>query len=869
MDASSNALEDDLVAARVAEYKKNLERGRSVDRENLLNEFPGIRDELNECLEALEMIVTITGPSPERTDSTVAPKANTLLRSISGQLGDFRLIRVLGRGGMGVVYEAEELSLGRHVALKVLPFAAMLDSRQLQRFRNEARAAATLKHPHIVGVHSVGFDRGVHFYTMELVEGQSIAELLESLRQVDQPTSANCETRPVVSILSTRRSSNHQEYYRCVARIGSEAADALHYAHRAGVVHRDIKPANLMLDSEGTVFITDFGLASFQGNSSLTMTGDILGTLRYMSPEQAAGKHAVVDYRTDVYSLGLTLYELLTLKPAFNASEHEQLVAQISGSPVSPRSHCADIPTDLETIVLKSISRDLNDRYETAHALAEDLRRFCEGRPVAARRPSWLVRTRSWLRRNRLISSLTAATLALLLCIAAYGSLTSIRLTKLASQLSARSQAQYRQVYDLEIAGAQRALEDGKIERCMELLDQHRPPQSGAPDIRGVEWRYLHGIAKSLHSMPRSTHWVGVTALACSPSGNLVAYGSRRGEVDICEGATMKKLGTILYGHDDTVVNIEFTADGKHLITSDRAGLLQVWDAEFTGRLDRHEVLQQEIDTGYRSIFALTRGRTEIVYSGVSGKEPAIFRSTLDPEANVGLKPETIVDSLQSQPQQLAISRDGARLGAIFSGGLAKAWDQNTNELIAEHQFPHDEATAIAFVPDNRDLVFISCFDQRHGDTSTNIWAWNLSEGVAERITVARGHCSTMSFADDGRFALGTSEGLLRVYDVETKGSATVTTATLNHLHSIKPHANEIACVRFSPDGQHLYSASEDNSVRKLELGKLPGTMQLPGHEGGTLDFRLLPDGSTIISGGADGTIREWDINTGELVRTF
>ena len=537
----SAALEDDLVAARLVAYKEDLERGRPVDRERLLAEFPGIRAELNECLEALEMIVNITGPPSGPDESTIAPEAGTVPGPISGQLGDFRLIRMLGRGGMGVVYEAEELSLGRYVALKVLPFAAMLDGRQLQRFRNEARAAATLKHPHIVGVHSVGFERGVHFYTMELVEGHSVAELLEGLRHIEQPASTD-GTHPVVSILSTRRSSSHQEYYRCVARIGSEAADALHYAHRAGVVHRDIKPANLMLDSEGTVFITDFGLASFQGNSSLTMTGDILGTLRYMSPEQAAGKHAVVDYRTDVYSLGITLYELLTLKPAFNATGHEQLVAQISGIPVRPRTHCPDIPVDLETIVLKAISRDLNDRYETAHAVAEDLRRFCEGRPVTARRPSWVVRTTSWLRRNRLISLLMAASVGLLLWIAIYGSVTSIRLTKLASQLTARSRTQYQQVYDLEIAGAQRAIEDGKIERCMELLEQHRQPQAG-PDIRGVEWRYLHGIAKSLHSMPRSTHWIGVTALACSPSGQLVAYGSRKGEVDICEGATMKKLG--------------------------------------------------------------------------------------------------------------------------------------------------------------------------------------------------------------------------------------------------------------------------------------------------------------------------------------
>ena len=314
---------------------------------------------------------------------------------------------------------------------------------------------------------------------------------------------------------------------------------------------------------------------------------------------------------------------------------------------------------------------------------------------------------------------------------------------------------------------------------------------------------------------------------------------------------------------------MEFSADGRHLITSDGAGLLQVWNAEFTGRLHRREVLQQEIDTGYRSVFALTPGRAAIVYSGVSDNEPAIFRSTLAENSQVGSAPNTIVASLPSQPQQLSVSRDGSRLVATFPGGLVKAWSLETNELIAEHQFPHDEANAIAFVPNERGLVLTSCVDKRHSHSSTSIWIWNLADQQAERITIARGRCSTMTFAADGRLAMGTSEGLIRVYDVGTKGSSTSAAPILNLIHSFRPHANEVACVRFSPNGRHLYSASDDSSVRRLDTEKLHGAMRLQGHEGGTLDFRLLPDGKSMISGGADGSIREWDIGTGKLVQQF
>ncbi|TVS08971.1 MAG: serine/threonine protein kinase, partial [Planctomycetaceae bacterium] len=285
------------------------------------------------------------------------------------RLGDFRILRQAGRGGMGVVYEAEELSLGRRVALKVLPQVGLLDQRQLQRFRNEARAAAGLHHAHIVPVYSVGCDRGVHYYAMQFIEGSSLAELIVEMRsqsnslrpgplateqtdwaatrpagrgeavnqgqttavlpspQPESPESEQAEhdTQPRAADRTDRVYGN-AEWFRSVARMGIELAEALEYAHSLGVVHRDIKPANIMLDSSGATWITDFGLAQLESDAGLTMTGDVLGTLRYMSPEQARGQRGAIDHRVDVYSLGLTLYELLTLRPAFASPDRRELL---------------------------------------------------------------------------------------------------------------------------------------------------------------------------------------------------------------------------------------------------------------------------------------------------------------------------------------------------------------------------------------------------------------------------------------------------------------------------------------------------------------------------------------------------------------
>ncbi len=372
--------------------------------------------------------------------------------TLTGTLGDFRIVCELGRGGMGVVYEAEQLSLGRRVAIKVLPFAALLDPRQLQRFKNESQAAAMLKHPNIVGVHAVGFDRGMHFYAMELVRGQSLAEVIAELdrrqtdgtQEVKGSKSAGPQGRSAHSQrVETRRNRDHdtspvdaissgagfgsKNYYRNVAQLGITLSEALQYAHEHGVIHRDIKPSNLLLNDRGEVCIADFGLARFQENHELTMTGELLGTLRYMSPEQASG-HRVLDHRTDIYSLGLVLYELMTLRPAFGEKNRKLLLQRIvENSPQPPQRLQPNVPRDFETVILKAVSKDPDARYASACEMADDLRRFTTHRPVLARRASRFEHVRRWVFHNPWLATTTAATIVLLIALGIGGPISAIQ----------------------------------------------------------------------------------------------------------------------------------------------------------------------------------------------------------------------------------------------------------------------------------------------------------------------------------------------------------------------------------------------------------------------------------------------------------
>lgn len=421
---SCEIIEDARLVKIVQEYLEALEAGRSPNRDEFLRREPDIADALARCLDGLELIHRAEAGRAWRA----SPEQPASVDAIGGfplsPLGDFQIVREVGRGGMGVVYEAVQLSLGRRVALKVLPLAAAYDAKDLQRFRNEAQAAAQLHHTNIVPVHAVGCERGLHFYAMQFIDGQTLAAILEQVRGSrthSQPkltdtrswaspisaasTVAEREGTEPVSMLSTalseHRSRNAREFYHAIARLIIQAADGLEHAHLNAIVHRDVKPANLLVDATGRVWITDFGLAQFHAELCLTRTGDVVGTLRYMSPEQASGQRMLLDHRTDIYSLGATLYELATLEPMFGGNNREKLLHQILHEEPKPPSLVErSVPIELETIILKAVSKAPPERYGSAKEFALDLQRYVEDKPILAKRPGIVARVRKWSRRH-------------------------------------------------------------------------------------------------------------------------------------------------------------------------------------------------------------------------------------------------------------------------------------------------------------------------------------------------------------------------------------------------------------------------------------------------------------------------------------
>jgi serine/threonine protein kinase len=347
------------------------------------------------------------------------------------RLGDFELLRELGRGGMGIVYEARQVSLNRKVALKVLSGGLGLTSKAVQRFRREAEAAAKLHHTNIVPIYATGEEDGTHFYAMELIDGPSLDQVIRELRdrnrgagpergeKPEQPPKAAAELVATIAhgedsassssstaSLTSSSLSSDSHYFDTVARMMAEVADALGYAHKNGVIHRDIKPSNLLLSQEGRLSITDFGLARVLEQPGMTLSGEFVGTPAYMSPEQVAVGRIALDHRTDIYSLGATLYELLTMQRPHQGDSREQVLAQIvQKEPKAPRRIDKRVPVDLETICLKCLEKDPDRRYQTASDLAEDLRRYVNRFAISARRAGPVQRVVKWVRRRPAVAA--------------------------------------------------------------------------------------------------------------------------------------------------------------------------------------------------------------------------------------------------------------------------------------------------------------------------------------------------------------------------------------------------------------------------------------------------------------------------------
>lgn len=427
----------DPIEALATDFLERVRRGESPTIAEYIDRYPQWADDIR------GLFPTIAAMEEWKDDQSGSMASGTVQGVVElERLGDFRIVREIGRGGMGIVYEAEQESLARRVAVKVLPGRMLLDETHVDRFQREARTAASLHHTNIVPVFGVGQQDGYHYYVMQLIHGVGLDDVLRELNRrapgersdlpgiarqaiaerwddkAGSPMAGGAATQPTLEDRQIAESAvgPTKDYFEAVAEIGLQAAKALDYAHRHETLHRDIKPANLLIDEQGVVWVADFGLARSIEGDGLSRSGNVAGTLRYMAPERFTGQ---AQPGGDIYSLGLTLYEFLAFRHAYDDSDPSSLIRQVTQKdPPRPRKLNPRIPRDLETIVLKAIARTPAHRYRSAGELAADLERFLDDQPIRARRVGPVERACRWSRRNPVTAGLLGTVAVLLIAVA-------------------------------------------------------------------------------------------------------------------------------------------------------------------------------------------------------------------------------------------------------------------------------------------------------------------------------------------------------------------------------------------------------------------------------------------------------------------
>lgn len=887
-------LSEDGLMDLVEEITAALQQGDTIDMDLYCQRHPAYAERLRGIISAMTAMTELSGP----LDSGARGSRSARLSEdpIPGTLGDFRIFRELGRGGMGMVYEAEQISLARAVAVKVLPFAAMLDKQQLARFKNEARAAATLDHPNIVSVYAVGFDRGVHYYAMQLVVGYSLAQLIEQLRDARSASAGNgvahasADTQPA-AILSTFPGCDGRDYYRSVAQLGIQAAEALEHAHQHGILHRDIKPGNLLIDHFCKLCITDFGLARIEADTGITMSGDLVGTLRYMSPEQALAKNALVDQRSDIYGLGATLYELLALHPPFAESDREILLRKIASEDPRPlRKIDVRIPADLETIVGKALEKNPTDRYQSARQLGDDLRAYLENRPIKAKPPTLTNRAMKWSQRH--IGIVWSAATILLIGMAALTTSTAFIARSLSQvrqalgEVAIERDAGYRNLYVAQMRVAQECWRQGDVSTMQSLLDEHLP-QTGRNDRRGWEWYYLQSLPAQEelvflgHADYRDAK--GVSAVAWRPDGKYVAStayntNERCGEIKIWDpknGAVVKTIRQL-----KRPSFLSWSPDGQRLATS-QGPTIAIWDSN-TGQL------QLEIDRGFgdncefawdpsgQRITGSGPDHAVVVWDANSGKAlkhlvgyPAdVFRTAWSPDGNAiaatgydsgrmtvwGVEAEhmrlsSVCNGRGCLPG-LDWSPDSARIAVGSDDGMAIVW--NATSGVEQLALPHASAVRqVAFSPDGKRLA------TSDGD---RVIVWNAQTGESESRLQGHFHgINSLAWSPDGkRILTGAGDGLAKIWEMDRDASIIA-----KHVEFMGPRA-------WSPDDRQLAYGTVDKSIVICDVKTGRRRHVLEGSTRLTLEGLCWnSDGRFLACPGSDGTIRVWDVVAGTIVNNW
>jgi WD40 repeat protein/serine/threonine protein kinase len=841
------------------EFVEAFRQGQRPSVEEFARRYPAHADQIREILPALvlmEKAKTADDASSQRRQARSSDAAAPLR-----QLGDYQILREVGRGGMGVVYEAQQLSLGRHVAIKVLPSHALLDPRQLGRFQREARSAAKLHHTNIVPVFGVGEQDGLHYYVMQFIPGLGLDLVLDELRRLWRPRGKQSPTQNDVPSYPTsgtqdisavdvarglltgaftasggreppedlqRRepperaetqgaraprspdtsatihlpgqtetstlSESGSRYWQSVARVGMQVADALAHAASQGVLHRDIKPANLLLDDTGNVWVTDFGLAKAESDGDdLTHTGDVVGTLRYLAPERFSGRG---DLRSDVYGLGLTLYELLTLRPAFDETDRNKLVKEVMhGEPVRPRKVNRTVPRDLETVVLKAIARDPAHRYQTPADMADDLKRFVEDRPVKARRVSNAERLRRWCRRNPLPASLLAV-IVLVFLMGFAGVFWQWHEADRARQNEIKQRNQAEAARDEARQNATRAEQSQK-----EANQASAASEKSRAAAEAETYRALLSEVKAL----RAGHESGWRDKALGDLARLAVMPHRdlselRTEAAATLGTPDVQLVARVALPADSPGSVTFSPDGRTLLTASPKAGLDFWDV--LGK--RHRSFVEDLTVGpdadrFDKAVYLPDGQGLAVATRDRG---VVFTDTQGNRT-----PRDPITQGSSQPARLEISGNGQRLAVTWTGCIGTTvHDASSGAVLDRFKDAHP---TFALSPDGK-------------------WLAREENADIVLLPIASG---------EARIVLG---------------------------HHGGAHA-----LAFSPNGALLAAAFADHTTVLWDVAKREQLNTLRGHRERVFDVAFSPDGEWIATGGLDYTTRIWDTRTGQNLATL
>jgi serine/threonine protein kinase/WD40 repeat protein len=796
-----------------------LERYRRGERPSLSEytaRYPELAERIRQLFPALVVMEKVGSLGGEAEPVAAGAAASDV--KVPAQLGEYRIVREVGRGGMGIVYEAVQESLGRHVALKVLPLHAALAPTHLERFRREAQAAAQLHHTNIVPVFGVGEHDGLHYYAMQFIQGQGLHEVLHELKQLrrtktpvtpkaapgagpeasvslatglvsghfpgparpgaeadrppaeprthgDKPSQGSGSGPSGASMVvagddSELTAQSESQYFRSVARVGLQVAEALAHAHQQGVIHRDVKPSNLLLDRSGTVWVTDFGLAKTADSDELTSPGDIIGTLRYMAPERFQG---VTDVRSDVYSLGATLYEMATLRPPFEDTDRMRLMQRVSYDiPLRPRKLEPRVPRDLETIILKALDKDPQQRFQTATAMAEELRLFLADRPLQIRRSSWRERCWRWCRRNPLVTTLLGLVGVLLLTVAVVASLAAWTARRQERTATDR-------LFDALLTRVEAGRGSGQPGQRLANLEALRQAaeiahKQGRPVAELLHLRALAAACLALPDLTVDREWggnpPGTSGLGFDARLERYAWSFRDEGISVRRVEDHRELCRLPTPPSDAVsrwAEYHFSPDGRYLAADYRQWgqrrPLQVWDLQ--GRTDQPSVAFA--DVAAPPVFAAD-GRTLVVR--LAGGAVAV----IDPASGAErrrLAPVGAGEALALHP--------GGRLLAVACGppwpGRVRVLDLDTGAVARELALPAGGANGLAWAPDGR-LLAAAC-----GPPDYQVHLWDGLSGRKEgELTGHRWEVRDVAFDATGRYLASFGWDLtLRIWDVGSR----------------------------------------------------------------------------------------------------